>query len=369
LKPKLHIVCLDAPSPPDYGGAIDMFYKIKELSKSWTIILHYFNYKPGRNTAVIEGYCESVFSYQRKPGFRGFSFITPYIIHSRMNNELSDRLNNDDYPILLEGIHCAGILPSLSKKRKVVIRMHNDEALYYNRLASSESNLFRKAYFRLESILLKKYQQQLDASIPLACVSTTDMDILKNRYRKTNCYFIPSFTPWQTLSGKEGTGNYCLYHGNLEVAENKRMAEWLIRKVIPFSRSQFLIAGKGCGALSARYNRSNLRFIDHPSDAELNELIANAQVNILPSLNSTGLKLKLLHALFSGRHCITNNAGIEGTSFLHGVEIANSADEYLAAIERLMPQPFTDEHRERRKLLAEVYNNQLNAAKLNALLY
>ena len=41
----IHIVCLDAPAPPDYGGAIDMYYTIIALAKTGRKpILHYFEY-------------------------------------------------------------------------------------------------------------------------------------------------------------------------------------------------------------------------------------------------------------------------------------------------------------------------------------
>ena len=53
MKPAaLHIICLDAPSPPNYGGAIDMYYKIRALALAGTrIILHYFAYREGRGNA------------------------------------------------------------------------------------------------------------------------------------------------------------------------------------------------------------------------------------------------------------------------------------------------------------------------------
>ena len=33
MNKKLYIVCLDAPAPADYGGAIDMYYKIEALAQ------------------------------------------------------------------------------------------------------------------------------------------------------------------------------------------------------------------------------------------------------------------------------------------------------------------------------------------------
>lgn len=41
---KLHIVAFDVPYPPDYGGVIDIFYKLKSLNDAGCkIYFHCFN--------------------------------------------------------------------------------------------------------------------------------------------------------------------------------------------------------------------------------------------------------------------------------------------------------------------------------------
>ncbi|HZI00495.1 MAG TPA: mannosyltransferase, partial [Flavisolibacter sp.] len=67
MSDQLHIVCLDAPAPPDYGGAIDIYYKIKALAGiGKKIILHYFDYKPGRSAGDLDSICVEVNTYSRK---------------------------------------------------------------------------------------------------------------------------------------------------------------------------------------------------------------------------------------------------------------------------------------------------------------
>ena len=45
MKNKLHIISLDIPFPANYGGVIDIFYKLKSLSNLGVeIILHCFEY-------------------------------------------------------------------------------------------------------------------------------------------------------------------------------------------------------------------------------------------------------------------------------------------------------------------------------------
>ena len=346
-----------------------MYYKIKELSKTRKIILHYFSYKENRGAAGLENICERIYVYKRKNIFLTPPFSFPHIVSSRINNELIDRLNKDDDPVLLEGIHCSGVLPYLKKSRQVVLRMHNDEAEYYHRLADNETGFLKKNYYRMEAKALKAYQSALNNDIALACVSHSDIEVLKTTYHKNNLHYIPSFTPWQEVSSAEGSGNYCLYHGNMEISENRQMVEWLFKNVFAETATRFIVAGKGAAKLALDPKTKNIEIHPDPSDAELNELIRHAHINILPSLNNTGLKLKMLHALMVGRHCLTNDAGVAGTAFHDVADIANTPIAFTAAIDQLMKKPFTKEMADIRRTALKEYSNHINAEKLNALLY
>lgn len=192
MKNHLHIVCLDVPWPADYGGAIDMMNRIMVLKKMDVgIHLHYFSYNERGTPNELNQYCETINVYKRETGHKGFSFHLPYIISSRNNEDLVNNLQKDDHPILLEGIHCTGILSHLDiGKRKIVVRMHNEESVYYKELARSAKGFFKKLYFYNESRLLKKYNHHLPDSCTYACVSENDIKILKDDYSLHNVEFL-----------------------------------------------------------------------------------------------------------------------------------------------------------------------------------
>jgi hypothetical protein len=219
----------------------------------------------------------------------------------------------------------------------------------------------------LESRLLVRYQQRLPKDLPLACVAHNDIDVLRTRYGFQNLPFIPSFTPWQELTGAEGHGTFCLYHGNMEVSENQEAAQWLVREVFSDLKIPLVIAGKNIPeSLMAIGQSGNITFTSNPNEQAMEQLVRDAQIHVLPSFNTTGLKLKMLHALFCGRHCLTNSAGIKGTAFAGAVNIAETAAEFRNAVKDLWEQPFTTEMRERRRTVTDVYSNRRNAEALNA---
>lgn len=366
----LHIVCLDAPSPPDYGGAIDMYYKIKALAAiGKKITLHYFNYNPLRNAYGLETSCEAVFSYKRKPFYRSLPVSEPYIIGSRINKDLTERLNRNQHPVLLEGLHCAGIIPFINNKERIVLRMHNEEASYYHHLSKTTTSFLKRSYFAMESKLLHQFQKKMNKELKLACLSETDLATFQKSYDFQHTDFVPCFIPWQTVSIKEGRGSYCLYHGNMLVSENEEAALWLVRNVFNTIRIPFIIAGKGISKkLQAEAGKlPHVSLITNPSIAEIDSLIQNAQINVLPSMNSTGVKLKLLNALLNGRHCITNFNGIKGSRINEAASIKESAQDWIREIEALQQEAFTTVQISKRMQVLNLYNNTLNAQKLSAL--
>ena len=224
----LHIVCLDIPYPADYGGVIDLFYKIKSLHQMGVKIhLHCFA-KDRKPQDELNKYCETVHYYQRKANTKSFSLSLPLIVNSRVNEALITNLQKDSYPVILEGIHCTYYLNTGQlNNRKVIVRLHNAEFEYYRQLAIHEKNLFKKLYYLHESKLLKKYEKSIAAKATILAVSQQDADLYKKLFNAPDIHYLPVFLPHTLAVGKAGKGSFCLYHGNLAINENEEAATWL----------------------------------------------------------------------------------------------------------------------------------------------
>jgi hypothetical protein len=97
----------------------------------------------------------------------------------------------------------------------------------------------------------------------------------------------------------------------------------------------------------------------------MQDLIAKAQVNVLPSFNCTGIKLKLLNALFNGRHCIVNRGMVSGTGLESICHITEGADDMRSKVIDLYSRPIQPEEiRQRKEVLSELYNKEDNVDKL-----
>ena len=367
----LNIVTLNVPYPPDYGGMIDTFYRIKALNHLGVRIhLHCFEY--GRpHSEELEAICETVRYYPRKTGFISHLSFKPYIVYSRKSDELLENLRLNDFPILFDGLHTTYYInhSSLSDRRKFV-RVHNIEHLYYNSLAKHEEAKTQKFFFNIESFKLKLYEKVLlEASLTLP-ISKSDHQYFNNKYH--NSELIYPFQPFTDTECLTGFGDYLLYHGDLSINENSQIAESLISNV--FSKVSFkcLIAGRNPSRqlLASVTGHSNIEIISNPGNSQMTELVRNAHINILPALEMNGYKIKLLFALFAGRHCIVNSKMITENMPDGLCHIADSNDGTIRLVHELMKVSFSENMiQERRKLLMEQHNNQQNAKKLIRLIF
>ena len=363
---QLHIITLNVPYPPDYGGMIDSYYRIKTLHDLGVKIhLHSFDYGRGPSEE-LNRLCEIIHFYPRETDFWRQLSILPYVVTSRRSEQLIKNLAKDDFPILFDGLHTTFYIdhPALANRIKLV-RAHNIEHKYYRTLAGFETNFLKKFYFLAEALRLKKYESILKKADAILTVSVKEQAYFSKRYG--NSTFIPSFHSYKSVTTLSGTGTYVLYHGDLSIKENDRIAHFLVDEV--FSKLSFscIFAGRHPSRhLVKNISRHpNITMVENPSMNEMNELIANAHVHLLPVLKNNGLKLKLLLALYGGRHCVVNKAMVEGTYLQPCCCVADSYPEMVSEINQLMDQPFTSEMIETRRQLIEIhYDNQRNAQRI-----
>lgn len=368
MSKNIHIVALNIPYPPNYGGVIDIYYKIEALHRQGIgIILHCFEY--GRTQApILENLCKEIHYYKRNTGLKtNFSWL-PYNVYGRKDPLLLKNLQKDGYPILFEGLHSCYYLnhPSLRNRFKI-FRECNIEHDYYRKLALSEHNLIRKTFLLLEGLRFAIFQRQVKNTQLMLCVSQTDTAYLKRKFPKNSVAFVPCFHANATVSSKTGKSDFLLYHGKLSVAENERAALFLIRNVFPKLPYRCVIAGMEPSKrlLRAAAKHSNITVEADPTTERMDHLIQEAQLNILITFQNTGLKLKLLNSLFAGRHLVVNPMMVDGSGIDALCHIADNPQEMVSLCRRYMEIPFEKEEIEKRKqTLFPTYSNDEQAAKI-----
>lgn len=367
----VHIISFSIPVPANFGGVIDVFFKLKALKNAGVKIhLHCFQYDRKPNS-ILNEYCETVNYYKRNTGFKSTLHILPYIVYSRISETLIDNLLKDDYPIIFEGLHsCYYLNDERLKNRVKIYRESNIEHNYYFNLAKSTNNIRKKTFYLLESLKLRLYQKQIRFADHALVVSQKDCQYLKDKFPNKDIIYLPSFHGNSKVVSKEGSGNYVLYHGNLSVEENVVAALYLI-DIFKNVDIPFIVAGLSPdeSIYRAAKDISNIKIIDSPNEEDMHQLIENAQINILYTAQATGLKLKLLNVLYQGRHVLVNSKIVSGTGIGNLCSIADNKQEMIEKLNYLFNKPFSKEDIfDRENFLTISYNDKTNAKKLISLL-
>jgi hypothetical protein len=209
------------------------------------------------------------------------------------------------------------------------------------------------------------FESVLKSATTIFCVNQADADYMKQYCSQS--IFIPPFHINEEIKFKTGKGDYVLYHGSLDVVENHQAAIYLIQKVFSKVDKKVIVAGKNpkSSLLALKKTYPNVTIMANLPHDELTELIRNAQCNVLFTFQSTGLKHKLLNALYNGRFVIANEMLMANSGLDKLCTIANTSEEVISAINECWTKELSESDIEERKsVLVDLYSNASNAKKM-----
>ena len=362
---RIHIVAFDVPYPADYGGVIDVYYRIKALYQlGFKITLHCFEYGRGKQTHLDE-ITEKTYYYKRQKSFLNGFNKRPFIVSSRRSKEILNRLLEDEYPILFEGLHTTWCLENKAiQKRVTYVRTHNVEHDYYSGLAN-KAGLLKKIYFQQEANKLKKYESILNYSTKIFAISEKDATHFNTV--SENVSVLPACFDTFENTTLNSTEKYALFHGKLSVSENEEAAVWVIENIWKKEKTllPLKIAGKDASnRLLELAHQYNITVISNPSEEEMNELISKARIHVLVSDQATGVKLKLLTSIQSSGHVVVNPLMTEGTDLSHLCSVCENGSEFVSKIQEIQEEELSKAAFDQRNHFLKTHFNTLENCKV-----
>ena len=351
----------DWPWPADYGGVIDVYYRIDELlARGVRVRLHVVAHEDRSATAPAHWASAGlqVFFHRRRGAWSALS-PKPYIVASRTVGSLLPNLSNGAPVILFEGIHCAGWLahPRLGEKAQWV-RVHNRESEYYRQLSEAPTTALRRLYYREEARRLRAYEArvlaQADLLLPVSphdetwCDSLGSGGVLLHR----------SYVGPAAVELRPGRGDYALFHAALHVDDNEAAARHLMDLMRQRPAYRLVVAGRTPSAALEAFAKTcdNVELIANPTTAKMHALIREAQVVLLRANHNAGYKIKLVESLAMARHVVANAAMLHGAPGLKpGVTLAQTDADWLAVLDRVWTLAITAADQDERATLMAPY--------------
>lgn len=362
----LHIVSFDNPYPPNYGGVIDVYYKIMALHQiGYSIHLHCFVKEIPEHFDELKALTATVCFYKIEQNPLYFLSRLPFSVISRSDRKLIENIVKEEAPILFDGLKTTCLMNALRlKSYKKYLRLHNIEPNYYKGIASSETNFMKKIAFYLEARKYKRYEYEMNAFNKVFTLSEFENEVVNQRF--SNAVYIPVFHGNVAVKELSDFGNYALYHGDLTTSDNRKTVMFLVGVFKQIPDYQLIIAsGSNEEFVKSQIDdASNIQFVALKGFDHLKQLFSEAHLNICWSFQKSGTKLKLINSLFNSRHCIINENIIDDYKVSGLCIQVKNEEELLTAIKKTIQLPFTETAR--RKKILESHLNDIENARLLA---
>lgn len=361
----IHIISFDNPYPPVYGGAIDVFYKLKALhALGFRIYLHCYVDKFPENFSELKKYVEKVYFYERKKKGHKLLALSPFSVASRYNELLVWNLKEIDAPLFFEGLQSTYLLKKNAfPERSKYLRLMNLESNYFGGLGRSESNPVKKILFGIESAKYEFYQKIIGKFEAVFTLSVYETAYVEKKFQ--NAHYIPVFHGNSEVANLSGFGKYAFYHGDLRMSDNRRAAQFLISVFKQIPDYQLVIASNR-GKRMIKKQIGNYPNISHTaikSQQHLDEMMHEAHISVMLSFQQSGTKLKSVNSLYKSRHCIINKNMVDDENLRSLCVMAETESDFIAAVNRLKDEPYTD-FEKREQVLGLLMDDVLNARKI-----
>jgi hypothetical protein len=345
---KILVVSPDLPYPPNHGGRVDIWNRIRLLSE----LNHEVDLVVTTNESTLNiedesefrRHVKNVFFFPRKIKPLHFFRGTPYQVSSRLQLKNFQTTNEYDY-VILESEANSPILDSPSiKKAKILLRIHNNESQYYKSLFKSTKNILKKTYYLYESLAYYNHSKKIKSRADAILHISSDELSAEPKENKVKSFFLPPYINLSTLKKINNSDQEkVLFIGNLFTENNISGLQWYIDSVHPKlartnEKYELVIAGNTRGKKFPvkNTNQDNIKIIDSPKT--LDELYENASIFIIPLLEGAGVKLRAVNAISEGIAIVATSTGIEGLELEDREHylLGDSSEMFCLAINELL---------------------------------
>lgn len=349
----------DCPYPPTNGIRSDIWHRLVAMSKlghSVHVVITTRGSVPDeRELAEIRKFADRVDLVRREITIGALFARQPILVAT--NGSLKRVLLEEEYDLALADSELLAPIfdnPRLRAKLRVV-RVHNDEARYYQTLARAEERPFWKAFFALESLRFQRSSPGLfDKVDGLWFISKAERDrvALRSSDLGAKSFWLPpaiDLCAGRGWPSPKAETREVLIVGGLKGPLNREGIRWYIKDVHPILRHddayRLTIAGSTGGSENARRFAAGIAGTErcevHVDCSDLSPLYSRASVVVNPMQSGAGVKLKTVHAVLEGCPLVTTAVGAEGSGLRNRehIRIEDDPARFAAAIRDIFDNP------------------------------
>ena len=249
----------------------------------------------------------------------------------------------------VESIFLTPYVPLIRRysQAKVILRAHNVEHLIWKHVAQSTRSYLKRWYLNHLSLTLRAYElEHLQDYDGIVCITQGDADYFKANGCRRPVTAIPfGITIPENHDSQDAAEKNSLYHlGAMDWMPNQESIGWLLEHVWPVvhrevPQARLYLAGRKMPARLMQASIDGVTVVGEVPDAA--QFIASKQINVVPLLSGSGIRVKIIEAMAAGKAVVTTTVGARGIDYTDGENllIANTPDEFARQIKRLVDDP------------------------------
>ena len=360
---KILFLTTQLPYPPVSGGVI----------KTWNLVKHWSSSELMLVCALKEGEEKHLPEFHEKvPNVNLFTipfdrkrtplnllrsyFTAPSLnVFRNYNKQLDEKIKQwaPECDLIFVDHYEMGQYVPKSFKKSVVLHEHNAEFVMWERLAEIEKNPIKKAVIKLEASRIKRTERLYAENASVVFAAPNDIEELaeigvdRNKLKPTYHLGEDFLLESPNLEFSE-TENALLFVGTLTWEANIDGLIWFLDEIYPsvvknHPDIHFYIVGKNPDqrliSRAQKFESVELTgFVE-----ELEPYFKKARAFVIPLRFGSGIKVKLLNAMYRGIPIVTTPIGTEGLEVVSGRDLfcTQSEKEQVEAISRLLESKST----------------------------
>ncbi len=278
-----------------------------------------------------------------------------------MESAVRELMERDRFDaIICDNIYQYKNLPG-SLHDRVLLNKHDFTFVVLRRLLTETRNPLKWAYGWIEFWKLRRWELDVCSRVAKVLVcSELDGTILRAELPSAPMEVVPNVIDVEEYQPRDNDdGRTLLFFGAMDYHANEDAVDFFISRILPEVRKEnpearFIVAGRNPSAsLLRRYaNEPGVEFTG--TVADMQAVVAEATVCVVPLRIGSGTRLKILEAAAMGKPIVSTRLGAEGLDFRDGEEIVLAEDpqEFAEAVVGLM------RHSDRRRALGRAARNR-----------
>ena len=299
----------------------------------------------------------------------GESYHVKRFISKEFGQRLAQVLKEEQFDVVhVESIFMTPYVPIVREHSdaKVVLRAHNVEHTIWRRVAQSERNPFKRWYLKHLSLTLAAYEREhLNDYDGVVSITENDAQQLREMGCRRPMLSMPFGIVPETEMQVEEEPNSLFHIGSMDWMPNQEGVRWFLKQVWPMVHERMpqltlYLAGRKMPNDVMHVDMEGVRVLGEVSDAMY--FIASKQINVVPLLSGSGIRVKIIEAMSAGKVVVTTTIGASGIGCTDGkdVLIADTPEQFVEQLQRCVDNPEFRQQigRNAVSLITEQYGNE-----------